>query len=349
MKHDRTTQQLRTTVETLCSPDFSPAEPRHGRRRGGWDHLRDQLEALGLTPVGEDGFDQPIPDIGGTNLLGMVPGTGDRFVMLAAHYDACLSPNPGADDNAAAVAIALDVAGRLLQEELDRSVIIALFDAEEPPYFLTPEMGSQWFVDHPTVPLERLDMMVCLDLVGHRLGPEEVPAAVGESVFALGAEKSTGTGPLLEALPARDGIAARRIDNYIIEPMSDYDAFMNASVPFLFYSCGRWEHYHMPSDTPDRLDYEKMAALSEHLTDVLVALSNRPDVPEYVPDGVDDAATVRSLEAVMVALAEVSFEAEMAEAIVAQLRSELDISGLLGDQERMTIRYLVGQIEMALS
>ena len=40
---------------------------------------------------------------------------------------------------------------------------------------------------------------------------------------------------------------------------------------------------------------------------------------------------------------------EVPEAVVGQLRSELDISGSLGDQERMTIRYLVEQLEMALS
>ena len=147
-------------------------------------------------------------------------------MLLAAHYDACGPDNPGADDNAAAVAVVLDVAERLHSTELDRSVIIALFDAEEPPYFMTPDMGSQWLVDHPTVPLDRIDMMICLDLVGHDLGPESLPPEVRESIFVLGAEKSAGTGPLMDELPEQPGIRPRRIDNYIIPSMSDYDAFM---------------------------------------------------------------------------------------------------------------------------
>jgi hypothetical protein len=55
----------------------------------------------------------------------------------------------------------------------------------------------------------------------------------------LGAEKSAGTGALMNDLPERSGIRPRRIDNYKTESMSDYDAFMNAQMPFLFHSVGR--------------------------------------------------------------------------------------------------------------
>ena len=40
--------------------------------------------------------------------------------------------------------------------------------------------------------------------------------------------------------------------------MGDHGVFRRNDVPYLFFSCGRWEHYHQPSDTPDRLNYEKM-------------------------------------------------------------------------------------------
>ena len=64
-------------------------------------------------------------------------------MLIGAHYDAC-DPDgwglPGAGDNAAAAAITLEVA-RSLQADpsvLGRSVLVCLFDAEEPWYFLTP-------------------------------------------------------------------------------------------------------------------------------------------------------------------------------------------------------------------
>jgi len=303
------------------------------------------LEALGLEPAGEHGFGQPIPPISGTNLIARIPGRSDHSILLAAHYDACGTHNPGADENAAAVAIVLDVADRLADRALDRTVLIALFDSEEPPYFLTPVMGSQWFVDHPTVPLDTIDTMICLDLVGHALGPEGLPAEVGESVFVLGAEKSTGTGPVLDALPAVEGIVPRRIDNHIIGSMSDYDAFMNAGVPFLFYTAGRTEHYHAHTDTPDRLDYGKMSALAIHLADIVTAFASRSDTPVFVTDGFDDAATLETLGSMLNSLAPYSPAAEAAQPIIVGLEQRLADEGNLNAADRQLISLLVEQLE----
>ena len=57
-------------------------------------------------------------------------------VLLGAYYDTCDSL-PGADDNAAAVPVLLEVAAQMADETLERSVILAFFDAEEPPHFLS--------------------------------------------------------------------------------------------------------------------------------------------------------------------------------------------------------------------
>jgi hypothetical protein len=43
--------------------------------------------------------------------------------------------------------------------------------------------GSQWWVDHLTVPLAEVELMVCLDLVGHRLGPDGLPPYLADTVF----------------------------------------------------------------------------------------------------------------------------------------------------------------------
>jgi len=340
---------MQEVVDYLCSPSCVPRNPGMDGGIAARTYLRSRLEGLGLEPVGEEGFDQALPSIGGSNLLGMLPGTTSRYVLLAAHYDACGPDNPGADDNAAAVAVVLHVAEQLQNMKLDRSVIIALFDAEEPPYFMTPEMGSQWFVDHPTVPLDNIDMMICLDLVGHDLGPEALPSEVRESIFVLGAEKSTGTGVILDQLPEQAGIEPRRIDNYIIPSMSDYDAFMEADIPFLFYSVGRWQHYHMPSDTADKLNYDKMEAFARHLTDAVVALANRPDRAKYVPDGFDDRATISSLKDILAPLSETSPDAERAAMFVAGFKQSLEDNGALTHDERGAIAIIVAQVDHALS
>ncbi|MCL1598275.1 MAG: M28 family peptidase [Actinomycetia bacterium] len=336
-------------VEYLCSDTCLPRIPGTPGGAAARDFLHARLEDLGLEAAGEDGFAQSIPAIGGTNLLARIPGRSDLSVLLAAHYDACGTNNPGADDNAAAVAIVLDTAEQLLAKDLDRTVLIALFDAEEPPYFGGPNMGSQWFVDHPTVPLDTIETMICLDLVGHALGPEGLPDEVRDSVFVLGAEKSTGTPELMDALPNVDGVVPRRIDNYIIDSMSDYDAFMNAGIPFLFYTAGRSEHYHASTDTPNHLDYDKMAALASHLTDLVAALTDRPDTPVFVSNGFDDHATVSSIRSLLDAVAPYSPAAEMAQPIVTNLQEQLAANGSLTGSDRTMISRLIEQIEESLA
>ena len=223
-----------------------------------------------------------------------------------------------------------------------------MFDSEEPPYFTTPNMGSQWFVDHPTSPLDGIDTMIALDLVGHSLGPAGLPNEVRDSIFVLGAEKSTGTPDLFDALPTIDGIVPRRIDNHIIGSMSDYDAFMKAGIPFLFYTAGRSEHYHASTDTPDRLDYDKMAALAIHLTDLVTALADRPDTPVFVADGFDDNATVASVRALLDALAPYAPAAEGLQRMVSDIEQRLAINGSLSTIDRQLIARLIDQLETSL-
>lgn len=342
-------ERLAAVVELLCS---DPYLPRNTGARGAVEaasYLTTELEALGLEPAGDDGYIQEIPVINGSNVLGAVPGRSDRWVVLGAHYDACGWENPGANDNAAGVAVALEVARRLNTMELEHSILIALFDAEEPPNFLTPEMGSQWFVGHPTIPLDRIDTMVCLDLIGHALGPPVLPDSIRDSVFVLGAEKGSGTPGLFESLPDVAGIVPRRVDNYIVPAMSDYFAFMNASIPFLFYTCGRNEDYHEPTDTPDKLDYVKMASFVEHLELLVAALAGRADRPAYLPDAVDDAATVRTVSEMTEALRPFASDASRVDSVVESLKQSLSDRGSLADHDRQTIAYLIFSIEESLA
>jgi Zn-dependent M28 family amino/carboxypeptidase len=149
------------------------------------------------------------------------------------------------------VAILIDVARALAREKLKRGVIFAAFDAEEPPHFLQNTMGSQEWVRRPTVPLDRLDLMICMDLVGHAFGPPGTPEDVRQTLFALGAERSVGTSAHVDALArAVPGVVVRRADAEIIPPLSDYEAFWREEIPFLFLSCAHGRYYHTPQDTP---------------------------------------------------------------------------------------------------
>jgi Zn-dependent M28 family amino/carboxypeptidase len=305
----------------------------------------------GLEPV-----EQPVPGCGGANVLGSLRGEHERWVLLAAHYDhlgrAGGHTFHGADDNAAAVAILLEVA-RALRENppRGRGVLFAAFDGEEPPHFLSEAMGSEHFARHPTVPLDSIDLMVCMDLVGHALGPEGVPDAVRQSVFALGAERSEGTGALVDRLArAEPGVILRRMDAETVPPLSDYWGFWRRGVPFLFLTNGRWRHYHTPEDTPDKLDYPKIEATARWLERFTREVCARPEPRiRFLAGARDDASTVRSLINLTAALTPVSPLAFMAHAEAERLLDRCDGAGRLADTERMALQMLVAGIENSLA
>jgi hypothetical protein len=58
--------------------------------------------------------------------------------------------------------------------------------------------------------------------------------------------------------------------NSYVGDMSDHHIFRVNDVPYLFLSCGRWEHYHMPTDTPEKLNYVKMGAIADYSFNLVV-------------------------------------------------------------------------------
>jgi hypothetical protein len=57
--------------------------------------------------------------------------------------------------------------------------------------------------------------------------------------------------------------------NSYIGDMSDHGVFRRHGVPYFFLSCGHWAHYHQTTDTPDRLNYRKMAAITRQVDALL--------------------------------------------------------------------------------
>jgi hypothetical protein len=284
---------VKNLVEELCSPACA------GRATGSKEgRAAREVVRRALSQAGVEVREQPIPQTGGANLIGHIPGDGPAL-LLGAHYDHLGKSGAdvywGADDNAAAVAILVEVARRLAKDS-PRDLWLVAFDGEEPPHFLGPNMGSQRFVEDPPLPLDQIDLMVCLDLCGHALGM----AAVANDLFVLGAETSDGTAQLIDSLRV-PGVTPRRAGINLLPPLSDYHPFRERGVPFLFLTGGRWRHYHTPNDTPEKLDYAKMEAMASWLE--LLARAPCGKMPRRFTDGRDDGATLRTLRELVQAMA----------------------------------------------
>ena len=140
------TGQLEGDVLALALPEGRMVgTPGHDQARC---YLLDRMDAIGLRPFTGDSFELPYQVDGQEfcNLVGIAPGADPNKapVLIGAHYDSVI-PAPCADDNAAALAIALGAAEQPITTPAARTVVIAVSDAAEPPHYPGPSMGSTRF------------------------------------------------------------------------------------------------------------------------------------------------------------------------------------------------------------
>ena len=333
-------------VQALCSDECAGRAPGTAGGEAARRIVVDALRGAGVDPAV-----QPVPGCGGANVLAALPGEVGRWIVVAAHYDHLGSFGGevfrGADDNAAAVAILVEVArGLAARRPGGRGVLLAAFDGEEPPHFLTPAMGSEHYARNPAVPIERTDLMICMDLVGHALGPAGAPAAVADSLFCLGAERGEGLADEVDrAAAAEPGLVVRRACAEAVPPLSDYAAFWRRRIPFLFLTAGRWRHYHTPGDTPDRLDLGKMAATARWL-EATVRTACERDGSYRFTERRDDASTLRTIAALC---AEMGGGAAGGHGLAMDLLARCDAAGRLPESSRGQMQMLLLGIEQSLA
>jgi hypothetical protein len=340
---------MRDLVRSLCSTECAGRKPGTPEGVAARRVVSNALRAAGLDP-----FEQPVPGCGGANVIATIPGTTDRWIVVGAHYDHLGKIGNdvfwGADDNAASVAILVAVAREHAKKRDGRGVVIAAFDGEEAPYFMTDGMGSRALLREPPVPRDAIDFMIAMDVVGHRIGPPGLPDEVGTSVFALGGERSRGTSDLIDSMKRSEvGVVLRTANADIIPPLSDHEPFWRAGIPFLLLTCGRSRVYHTPEDVPDALDFGKMEATARWLSRFVQATRTRTDEVAFVPDGRDDARTLRQVMEVLTALQPVAPEAGAAMSFATSLLDQCDREGKLPSDRQPQVANLIAMIEQRLA
>lgn len=217
-------------------------------------------------------------------LEGADPALRREVVALGAHLDHLGRVGDsvfyGADDNGSGVAALVGVARALgAGHRPRRSVLFLVFAGEEMDL-----VGSRYFTAHPTVPLDRIVAYVNLDMVGRngdagrqagdsaravRLivgGPGRVPGEL-ERVFR-DANRYVG----LSLLSGRNEILGG----------SDHLSFLERGVPTVFAFTGFHPDYHRPTDTADKINYEKLTNLTRWMYLAVARLADRP-LPAAAP------------------------------------------------------------------
>jgi aminopeptidase YwaD len=102
-----------------------------------------------------------------SNVIGYIPGLTDKYIVFTAHYDMCGSFGegnyfPGAYDNGSGTAMVLDLARHFgTGEKPYYSIAFMLFSGEERGL-----MGSKNYVNNPLFPLDKIKLVINLDMVG---------------------------------------------------------------------------------------------------------------------------------------------------------------------------------------
>jgi hypothetical protein len=109
------------------------------------------------------------------------------------------------------------------------------------------------------------------------LADRDIPLPVLHPLlFITGTESHPDLQDVITEAGVAAGLTLVSTLNRYVGDMSDHGIFRENGVPYFFLSCGRWTHYHQPTDTPDRLNYRKMEAINRQVCELLRALDGRP-------------------------------------------------------------------------
>lgn len=267
--------------------------PRHADNLEDLDEaahfIADEWKAMGL----EVTWQSYLAPSGKTyhNLSVTIPGADPSArVVVGAHYDVC-GEQPGADDNASGVAGILELTRALVTNKptLPYPVDIVAFTLEEPNYYDTEWMGSYVYARALHEKGTRVKLMLSIEMIGYFT---DAPGSQNFPIPLLGALPSVGNFITIvgkeDAWPLNRELkrAFRRASDLPVEAMtapgfiegidySDHRSFWAFGFPAVMItdtSFFRNHNYHKRTDTPDTLDYARMADVVRGIYQAVVSL-----------------------------------------------------------------------------
>ncbi|MFC1576277.1 M20/M25/M40 family metallo-hydrolase [Candidatus Omnitrophota bacterium] len=213
----------------------------------------------------------------------------DEILVLGAHYDS--RNNPGADDNASAVAGLLEVARNFRDRKTTRTIKFIAFTNEEPPFFKKNNMGSRVYTRAAKEKGENIKGAIILEMIGYYSNkPKSQFCPPILNRFYPNKGNFIGvTGHFKYVELVKDIVSSfKKATNFPIEwivapsiligiDFSDNWSFWKEGYPAVmvtdtaFY---RNPHYHKQTDTYETLNYEAIAEVVTGITSSLTDLAN---------------------------------------------------------------------------
>ncbi len=213
------------------------------------------------------------------NVIGMTDGSGSEDILVVgAHYDHLgwgqegslyrgeeAMIHNGADDNASGTAGMLELAQAYAARPARHAMLFMAFSGEEMGL-----LGSAHWVEHPTVPLERVRAMFNLDMIGR----------LPDSTRRLNVQ-GIGTSPAWKQIVERNN-DEEKFNLALIDDgkgSSDHSSFYMKNIPVLFFFTGLHTDYHRPSDDADRIEYESQEQVTRYVAEIISEADTLSAIP----------------------------------------------------------------------
>ena len=195
------------------------------------------------------------------NVIGFLDNKAKYTIVIGAHYDHLGHGeldtrdtlnvgkiHNGADDNASGVAGLLELARHYAKNDVQESfnLLFIAFGAEE-----WGLLGSKYFTENPTIPLENIHWMLNMDMIG-RYNPDNGLAIIGYGTSTAFPEIFEGITSDIKFNLSRDGSGG-----------SDQTSFYKKDIPVLFFHTGGHPDYHKTSDDAHKIDYKSLKSILE--------------------------------------------------------------------------------------
>lgn len=224
------------------------------------------------------------------NVLGFFGPKSEERIVIGAHYDTA-GPLPGADDNASGVAGLLELAHLLAKAPLPLRVELVAYTLEEPPFFRTDLMGSAVHARSLKEAGVKVRAMLSLEMIGYfsdEPRTQRFPTALMRPFYPSKGNFITVVGLLSQGKLVRKvkramrSVAALPVEAFrgprFVEGVdfSDHLNYWNEGYPAVMITDTaffRNERYHTREDTPDTLDYHRMAGVVLGVYQAVLSLS----------------------------------------------------------------------------
>jgi Zn-dependent M28 family amino/carboxypeptidase len=224
------------------------------------------------------------------NVVGVVRGSDparrNTYIAYGAHYDHIGIMLPvrgdsianGADDDGSGSVALLAIARRMMAAHPRRSVLFVWHVGEEKGL-----LGSAYFTSHPTVPIDSIVAQINADMIGRNapdslylVGPRAAPN--GKSRI-LGVIVDSVNAALPRPFAINRGWDAADTPDEVYQ-RSDHFNYARHGIPIVFFSSGLHGDYHDVGDEPAKIDYVKLARVTQLLYETGRAVADRPDRPD---------------------------------------------------------------------